>query len=1696
MDSNKVSATIPTLSCDTTYKVGVNVVDAYGCKANADSTVLTVRDLTVPTFEKPNDTIVYKNNLCEYDIDVATLNQPYDLWDNCTAADDLTVSHRDDTTAGSCYGETKVTRTWWVTDLCGRVSVEKSQVITIQDTLKPSISGSLEPIEVTGCSDSDVPAATETLEYLRATGLTISDNCSDDAHLTISSDTPALTGTCDKTTTRTYTVTDACGNMNMATQLITVKYPILQIPDIDTIPVMCEVEADEPTPATITICSDTYNAVPYPNTTTFRESTVGADGKGFVTYKYRYTTCTGDYDWHLTYKVSPDKFDSIEPMDSTVTCPTEVLSQTAMEALKPVVSVCGDIKTVYFDSVRGNLTQSCGDSVYYYHYTVNDTVYRWSFTFHVTPNDFTVPADSVKQVACPADVKVPHLNGMMPTVTDACGFELTADSVTSDGIPTCQDSVIYTYKYINCAGHEHPWHFRYKIERAGNPIVASGFDYQDTVECLIDAVELDPADATRVPHATSSCLDDLTGTLLRSDTVWNDPNARCEGTVAFVYNYEDCAGFSNTWTFTYFIVRQGAVTIHSDGVRDKDTVTCPSMAMPTFAIPTAESSCHEPITGVLTDSSYTADAGSCDATKTYTYTYTDCSGNNFDTWTFEYRIELPETIASVPADGADEVSCAIAAIQPGASTVQDVCGRDIVPEYLDSTAAINPDGTGTVTHRYTYTDCAGHDSIWNFVYTITPDVFTEEPNDTMPIHCITEIVEPSFDGTPAIPVFNVCGTEYRPVLTATSNTVNAGGCGDSTFTYSYTINAVTHTWSYTYHVTPESFTLPDDDGTTVECLAAVSIPAAPEVRNNCNTVIESTLHHSDTNWSVDGCEGTITFVYRYEDCGGHEDFWTYTYAIDRVTRPSERDTAVATAATVACIEEAVLPTVMPEIRDVCDNQLDPVDTLITENIDNCAGWRTYKFTYRDCSGLDTTWSFTYTVRDTINPIIGTIGQQQALAAGNCQFKVPDLSATTLAVSSDNCGNEVTFVSQTPDTNARYNQLLHEAQTIDVTVTVADECGNDATRTVQVYIPASEVHVTASNDVAICPGNSTVLTANGESNNLGGTVTYEWTPVTGLAQTDVNSVVATPDDTTTYTVTATDENGCQATDEVTVIIYPLVELTADNLDQTVCAGANITPIDISFANATLGVNGLPSAVQYSLIGAGSGQISGHPHMGGNFTITATSLYGCPSEVLQGSITVNDTLHTELTQTACDSYNWTTNGTTYNTTGRYRWHTMTPAGCDSVVYLNLTVNYQSFGIDDVTECDSYTWTRGNGETYTASTQTPTYVFPNGNAVGCDSTVTLHLTIHYSNSGEETVLACDSYTWYGVTYTEDAEPTQMLQNIWGCDSLATLHLNVRPSYHFNDLDSLCEGDTYTYHGQSYTIGGNFDVTFQSVFGCDSVYSIHLVLLPTLTVEIDKNVDCIYGWYELTAVATPQTHSEVFYYNWSSKTQFGPSVDEGHNKTLMATPNETTNYYVTVGYGGNMRCQQTGHITVNPLVVPRASITTRPGHLNDDNTTWYADYAIFNDYGSVQHEWYIDGEYYSQQTQHISGQYDLSSGNDSVIIELIARSEQCADTAHIAIPYIKETLYLPNVFTPDSEINNFFGPEGVNIIDLEMWIYNREGLIVFHSTTQEEKWNGKHQGTDTDCPSAAYVYRVNYTLKGSPEAPLTKVGTVMLLR
>ena len=120
--------------------------------------------------------------------------------------------------------------------------------------------------------------------------------------------------------------------------------------------------------------------------------------------------------------------------------------------------------------------------------------------------------------------------------------------------------------------------------------------------------------------------------------------------------------------------------------------------------------------------------------------------------------------------------------------------------------------------------------------------------------------------------------------------------------------------------------------------------------------------------------------------------------------------------------------------------------------------------------------------------------------------------------------------------------------------------------------------------------------------------------------------------------------------------------------------------------------------------------------------------------------------------------------------------TNAGCDSTVILDLSFYSNSSVTDLIEACDSYTWIDGN--TYTSSNNTATHTLIN--SVGCDSIISLDLTINESSTGTDTQTAVDSYTWIdGITYTmSNNTATYILTNNNNCDSVVFLNLTIKNS------------------------------------------------------------------------------------------------------------------------------------------------------------------------------------------------------------------------------------------------------------------------------------------------------------------------------
>jgi len=172
------------------------------------------------------------------------------------------------------------------------------------------------------------------------------------------------------------------------------------------------------------------------------------------------------------------------------------------------------------------------------------------------------------------------------------------------------------------------------------------------------------------------------------------------------------------------------------------------------------------------------------------------------------------------------------------------------------------------------------------------------------------------------------------------------------------------------------------------------------------------------------------------------------------------------------------------------------------------------------------------------------------------------------------------------------------------------------------------------------------------------------------------------------------------------------------------------------------------------------------------------------------------------------------------------------------LNLTINYPSAGTDQLTTCDNYLWI--DGITYSSSNSTATHILTNSD--GCDSIVTLDLTINYSSFGTDVITACNSYTWIdGNTYnSSNNTATDTLVNVVGCDSIVTLDLTIITNSTAIDVQNSCRAITWI-DGNVYTSDNNtetYNIVGGSVNGCDSIVSLGFTF--TGATSTDTRVEC----------------------------------------------------------------------------------------------------------------------------------------------------------------------------------------------------------------------------------------------------------------
>ena len=136
-----------------------------------------------------------------------------------------------------------------------------------------------------------------------------------------------------------------------------------------------------------------------------------------------------------------------------------------------------------------------------------------------------------------------------------------------------------------------------------------------------------------------------------------------------------------------------------------------------------------------------------------------------------------------------------------------------------------------------------------------------------------------------------------------------------------------------------------------------------------------------------------------------------------------------------------------------------------------------------------------------------------------------------------------------------NPKANPSSTTSYSLLVTDAKGCKSRDTVIVNVnPIATVNAGA--DKTLCKGDSAQISGSPTASGGTGTLSYNWTPATGLSSTSVANPFAKPGSTTTYIITVTDGNGCKNYDTVIITVNPLPVVNAGT-DKTICKKDSIT-----------------------------------------------------------------------------------------------------------------------------------------------------------------------------------------------------------------------------------------------------------------------------------------------------------------------------------------------------------------------------------------------------------------------------------------------------------------------------------------------------------------------------------------------------------
>jgi gliding motility-associated-like protein len=288
-------------------------------------------------------------------------------------------------------------------------------------------------------------------------------------------------------------------------------------------------------------------------------------------------------------------------------------------------------------------------------------------------------------------------------------------------------------------------------------------------------------------------------------------------------------------------------------------------------------------------------------------------------------------------------------------------------------------------------------------------------------------------------------------------------------------------------------------------------------------------------------------------------------------------------------------------------------------------------------------------------------------------------------------------------------------------------------------------------------------------------------------------------------------------------------------------------------------------------------------------------------------------------------------------------------------------------------------------------------------------------------------------------------------GKDIDSTVALTFRALFTHIDT-TICDNHPVVIGTTSLNETGTQTLTLTTEAQCDSVVEVSLTAHPHYDIQFNESVCGADGF----------TIDDTTYYK-SGTYQYKHTTDFGCDSIITLHLNILSE---------NLKAE---FKAIPPIVTPT----------NLDIRLYDCSHA------STSCRWIIEeNEYLDRYLTHT-----FPADADSLPVTLLAYSaDNCIDTTTQVIYIDRSSMFTPNVFTPGEGTNNTWQPGMNDIIEMELWIYNREGLLVCHLEGIDAQWDGTRNGTP--CPQGSYVYTLLYKSKVQPEKQKKVNGTILLLR